>query len=348
MKYSDIFGQNKHPQDEMTDSKAEPKDYSVQKEGKDIDIQNSNEEQSLLKIVKLYSNQIIDIANKYFPTLVPTIEKRWISLRKNLFHDMVFGNSFIYPIQGALEVVTTRVYWKYIAVFGVSYVITFFVIGGLYYLTLLPIVLSWSMLFLGPIGFVLAHLQWVLQTNALTSIISSKLVLPFINDRIYDMALVMNGGEDFLNKGKLIRKVKSKTKKDLKIDSTTSKEKESQWIVRKTWSILKFFRNTIITISLTLLSMVPLIGPPIVNQIMAPSRSFSYMTRYFYLKGFNHKEAKDFQYENYGHFVCFGMASGILEFLPFISIITMASNTIGAAKWSLALNERENKLKKNE
>lgn len=195
-------------------------------------------------------------------------------------------------------------------------------------------------------------MQWLVISASITSWSCKKLLLPIIRDKVFDMALVANGGENFLNNAKFL-KSSDRRVQDVKVEENTEYDKKSnnrelKWVFREFCMVSNFVKKIFFFIMFVGISMVPIIGPAIVNQINAPRRGFSYMKRFFYLSGFDKVQTRDFQYEHFGLFLCFGTAAGILEFLPFSPIITMISNTVGAAKWSISLlKEKERKNREN-
>lgn len=192
--------------------------------------------------------------------------------------------------------------------------------------------LAWAIVTLGPLGIILVHIQWLLQTNALTAIVSRKIILTHINNQIFDTTLFLHGEKEFLRKAKYI-----KVAPQPKILHWSRNE---FWVTIVPRRALTLLRKALIMILLALISVIPLVGPPITNQLVSARRAYSYMGRYFTLKGCNDKEAKDFEYEHLGLFLSFGMAAGILEFIPLFSIITITSNTVGAARWSVDIIEK--------
>lgn len=269
---------------------------------------------------------------------------RYELLRKNFVKEIFNSRAFIYPFLGFYEVLTNPVYWKHILLFAVCYALIFVTIAGLFYVTLVPLLVTWAILLLGPLGVILVHIQWILQTNVLTAFVCRTLVLTHITNQIFDISLVLQDQDEFLNEVKVLPKPQKPHRKidepDAVRNFNTIKGSRIFKIPRLLFRM--FFKVSNFT-SLTLLSLIPIVGPILANQLMAPKRTFTYLQRYFLLKGFSKKQAKDFQYEHYASFICFGMSAGLLELIPFFTIVTISSNTVGAAKWcsSLLKGERE-------
>lgn len=218
---------------------------------------------------------------------------------------------------------THKVYWGPLLIFAGCYLCIFSVIAVAYYITIIPVVMAWACFTAGPLGVVLGHIQWILQTNALTTLVCQNIVLTHISSQVFDITLYNNGQEEFLRKAKYIR-----------VDKNVSLTKYESWKVKLPLLIVNLLRKAITLLILTLISLIPLLGPLLTNQLVSARRAFSYMARYFTLSGQKAEEAKDFQYGHLALFFTFGMAAGLLEFVPLLSIITILSNTIGAAQWS--------------
>ncbi|EDO14429.1 hypothetical protein Kpol_233p3 [Vanderwaltozyma polyspora DSM 70294] len=231
--------------------------------------------------------------------------------------------------------ITVTSYWRHVLLSSSLFVVIFVTIAILYYVLFFPFLLTWYIMSMGPVGLFVAHIQWILQSGSMTKTVCQNMLLKRLNDQIFDMALYNNGQKKFLYESKFI---KSKPKR----------KKRLPWRYREFWTYdiplmtYTLTRGLAITLILAIISLIPIIGPLITNQLLSPRRAYSYLGRYFFLTGEEPTVSKTFQYEHIGRFICFGMTSGILEFLPFSSIITMTSNTIGAAKWASAIIE-ENK-----
>lgn len=194
-------------------------------------------------------------------------------------------------------------------------------------------VIAWAMVTLGPLGVILGHIQWILQTNAITSVICRNIVLTHLGNQVFDITLYLNGQTDFLKRAKFVQC-------NNKQCVGSRKGLSMPWKVAIPLWLFHCLRKMTILAFLTSISLIPLLGPMLANQLLSGRRAFSYMGRYFALKGKSAKENKDFQYEHLGLFFTFGMAAGLLEFVPLFSVITITSNTIGAAKWSIDLIEK--------
>lgn len=254
----------------------------------------------------------------WFPDTIPTMKLRYDLLKKNFIKEIFSSKAFIYPFLGFYEVLTNPVYWKHIFLFALCYALIFITIAGLFYVTFVPLLVPWAIVLLGPLGVVLVHIQWILQTNVLTAFVCRTLVLTHITNQIFDISLVLQDQDEFLKAGKHLPKPQIKHRNIDEPDAVRNfNTVKGSWVFK----IPKFLFGMVFKLSdfttLTLLSLIPIIGPILANQLMAPRRTYTYLQRYFLLRGFSKKEAKDFQYEHYASFICFGMSAGLLEIIPF-------------------------------
>lgn len=190
---------------------------------------------------------------------------------------------------------------------------------------ILPILLAWATVTMGPIGVIIVHIQWLLQSNAITVIVSKQLVMPTIMDDLFDSVLKVCGREEFLLRAKMVL---------------------SPQVLKKSWKSLEFWINDLpliilrqiyhwcTSLLLVLISLIPLLGPTIVNQLLSPKRGYFYSQRYLKQLKLSEKQRNDRFYEHFGQYTAFGMMSGVMEFIPFISIITMTSNVVAGALWA--------------
>lgn len=58
------------------------------------------------------------------------------------------------------------------------------------------------------------------------------------------------------------------------------------------------------------------------------------LDRYFELKGFSAQEREEWLRSHEGDYISFGIASSVLEMVPFASFVFTCTNTVGAALWA--------------
>ena len=265
----------------------------------------------------------------YIQNLVPRYREKLYQicyeLRKDGFRKL--PRAFSYPLNGLYEVCRDRTYWKFIGLYTGCYLGIFCIVATLLYIFILPFLLPWSVLFLGPVGIVLMHIQWFIQSNSITNAICSRLLMQNFYDQIFRTTLYL--------------KAKSQL---LKIADANTKRKPSWFnvtdLLQLTGAILRGIGRSLF---ISVLSLLPIFGPLVINQLTSVNRSLGYLRFYFSkLRNYSPADIKKFKYTHMVPLLGFGMASGLLEFLPLVSIITVTSNSVGAALWSIDLLEKEN------
>lgn len=133
---------------------------------------------------------------------------------------------------------------------------------------------TWAILLLGPLGVILVHIQWILQTNVLTAFVCRTLVLTHITNQIFDISLVLQDQNEFLNEVKVLPKLQKSHRKIDEPDAVRNFNTiKGNWAFKVPKLLFRlFFKLTNFT-SITLLSLIPIIGPILANQLMAPRRS---------------------------------------------------------------------------
>lgn len=222
------------------------------------------------------------------------------------------------------------IYWKPLGIFAGSYLLIFGIVAGAYYVTIMPFILAGALLTMGPVGLFVAHIQWLIQSNTIASYLCRNLLVDKLNIEVFDVTLARNGQEKLVNEAKYLDRKSTKTNK-------------FNWSIHNViYSFITARINSLTkTITFSLISLIPILGPVIVNQLTAPDRAMSYLRRYFWMKHYSGAEIKTFKYRNLGQLACFGASAGLLELVPFTSMVTIMSNTVGAALYSNDLVKRE-------
>ncbi|SCU80253.1 LAME_0B02212g1_1 [Lachancea meyersii CBS 8951] len=253
-------------------------------------------------------------------------------VRKNFLSDLFVDQTYVYPILGFFKFLVTPSFWLYSLVLAFCFACIFITVAALYYFFLVPILLTWAVTTLGPIGFVVVHVQWLLQSNAVAVALTNILIAPVFANSIFDAALAKMGHSEFLESAKKLPIA------SLKQVSWTSLE---FWLVVLPGKIISLKLKVASRLFLSVLSLIPIIGPTIANQLLSPKRGFAYNRRLYDLKNLNGTQVKDKFYEHLGQYTAFGMMAGLLELIPVMSIVTVPSNIIAGALWA------SNELKKN-
>ncbi|CCH61283.1 hypothetical protein TBLA_0E02300 [Henningerozyma blattae CBS 6284] len=281
--------------------------------------------------------------NTNSPIIVPPLPLFWHGLRKNLklrvflikknFNLNFFLNpTFRFPIIGLIQTITYPIYWRYVLIFSICYILIFFTLIFMTYIFVLPIMFLFTFSILGPFGFLLSHLQWLLQLNLIANLIVKNLLFKRFKFEIFDLTMVRLKKQILANQEKFIL-----PKENGGMVSNWSFKFWNDEIFEKRYISVIF--NTLKLIIFLGVSMIPIMGPIILNQLLSSKRALEYMERFFQIVSISGSDKKNFYYEHYLAFICFGSMTGVLEVLPFFSIFTIISNTVGSAYWSSNLIE---------
>ncbi|CEP63994.1 uncharacterized protein LALA0_S09e07228g [Lachancea lanzarotensis] len=270
---------------------------------------------------------------KFSSLLAEKLIRRAGYVGSNFLTDLFVDQTYFYPIMGFFKFLVTPSFWLYSLVLAFCFACIFVTVAALYYFFLVPILLAWAVTTLGPIGFIIVHVQWLLQSNAIAVSLTNILISPVFSNSIFDAALTKMGHSDFLESAKkvLIAPLKKLTWKSPEF-----------WFVVVPSKIGSLKLKVFSSVFLSVISLIPIIGPTIANQLLSPKRGFSYNRRLFELKSLNGSQIKDKFYEHLGQYTAFGVMAGLLELIPVMSILTIPSNIIAGALWA------SDELKKNQ
>ncbi|SCU82038.1 LAFA_0C08702g1_1 [Lachancea sp. 'fantastica'] len=270
---------------------------------------------------------------KFSSQLVNKFRRRAEYVGTNFLTDLFVDQTYFYPVMGFFKFLVTPSFWLYSLVLAFCFACIFATVAALYYLFLVPILLTWAVTTLGPIGFIIVHVQWLLQSNAIAVSLTNILISPVFANSIFDAALAKMGHSEFLENAKKLPVAPLKT--------VTWKSPEF-WFVVVPSKIVSLKLRVLSSVFLSVLSLIPIIGPTVANQLLSPKRGFSYNKRLYELRSLNSAQVKDKFYEHLGQYTAFGVMAGLLELIPVMSILTIPSNFIAGALWA------SDELKKNQ
>ncbi|SCU96482.1 LAMI_0F06700g1_1 [Lachancea mirantina] len=243
---------------------------------------------------------------------------------RNFAYDLAVEETYKYPILGLFKFSISPSLWFYSVILAFSYFCIFVMVAALYYLFILPILLTWAVAAMGPIGFIIVHIQWLLQSNAIAVALTKILIFPVFFASLFDTVLFKLGNEQFLREAKYLPQITSKK---------ISKTSPEFWFGVFPLKVISASFHFLVKVFFMVLSLIPIIGPTAVNQLMSPKRGYAYADRYFKLRKNTAEEKNDAFYEHLGKFTAFGMMAGALELVPLVSLITIPSNIVGGAMW---------------
>jgi len=182
----------------------------------------------------------------------------------------------------------------------------------------------------GPIGVLLAWANFLHQVDLVSQIVSSFLLYPRPLQFLFDTILENEGFDDVVVRGKYIK---------LNIDYQLSQmDQFKKWLLDLPSNMVLyplFALNLVLNIALT---FVPIVGPILLVFINAPSRGFNFHKRYYELKGINNMREQKLCYnEQKWDYILFGLSTGVLSQIPFLSTLFQFTSVTGAALWAIEL-----------
>lgn len=194
------------------------------------------------------------------------------------------------------------------------------------YLMVYPFYALLSFLAFGPFGVISAFFTVLQYSNMILNFLISVVFMPGARDLIFDAVLSREGQAELVIQLKLRRRTHKECIEKLRIFVAFLLEKLPLLILHE--------------ILILLAGMIPVVGPCLVVLIRAPCKGRSLHSRYYKLKGWDKHQIKEFDTHNRGSYTGMGAAALLLEFVPFLTILTMFTNTIGAALWTIHLESQ--------
>lgn len=189
------------------------------------------------------------------------------------------------------------------------------------YVFVYPLYALLSLLAFGPFGVISAFFIILQYSNLILGFLILVFITPGARGVVFDAVLTRDGQHELVVQYEQQRHV----------DPMTKCQKVSQFICEKLPMILLF------EIMLLFLGMIPVIGPCIVLLLRAPCKGRSLLSRYFKLKGWDKRRAKEFDTSHRGDYTALGATSMLFEMIPFLTLLTLFTDTIGGALWTVDL-----------
>lgn len=190
---------------------------------------------------------------------------------------------------------------------------------------LLPILAGWQILLLGPVGLAIAVLQMLLQCNAWTSRGVRNFVLPKFTNDIFELTLLRKGQIETLN---------SLKRRQLPACPELHLNNIEFWIHDVPFNTFSFLRWLFVFIFITLISLLPIVGPLAATILQTPDRAYGYYDVWMIRRRLSDKAKRDEYYSRLGQLWAFGLTAGLLELIPGFSALLMISNVIAVGVWA--------------
>ena len=153
--------------------------------------------------------------------------------------------------------------------------------------------------------------------------------MPNIETTIFDAVLSRNHNDQLVKSNKLKRKQRIPVL--LKLFNYVGSVPN--------WLTIPYFITRALII--LLFGCIPVVGPFLVAYIKAPTRGLQAHSRYFVLKELNDQQIKQIYRSKKSEYTGFGLVANVLESIPFLNLLFIFTNTLGAALWVVQIENEK-------
>ncbi|KXN90468.1 Regulator of rDNA transcription protein 8 [Leucoagaricus sp. SymC.cos] len=247
--------------------------------------------------------------------------------------DAVLAKTWLYPLLGIYYFVANPSLYQSVApallkALAVSAGITF----GLIFFTYMP-QMAFCALFSGIFAPLTAAVMVLAEAYILVWMVGRPLMLPRVQDRLFDQVMVMEGHESLVARGREIRM----HGRDVRV---LGKE-----INIKPGLVDDLTRGSAIRYLITLpLNSIPGIGTAMFLMYNGEKQGPGYHARYFELKGWDEQERNEFVHQRKAAYTAFGAVGVVLHMIPFLGLMFKLTTTVGSALWASKMERTHERL----
>ncbi|KAL2829389.1 hypothetical protein BJY01DRAFT_124694 [Aspergillus pseudoustus] len=254
-------------------------------------------------------------------------------------HDIAFSGAYLYPFKGIVHLASRPPLYTPLLhrslqtlTLGLSITTSLFVFTYIPQSALVAL-LTGPLAFLSPLTTALLILA---ESAALTHFLARGWILSDALIDIFDAVLLDRGCDALVARGREVKglqpgrgdAVVSRLGKVLKKPRFVGEGGLSGWATGLVRSLV-----------LLPLNFVPLVGTVGYVYVSGKKAGPGLHDRYFQLRGLSRAEREEWVEERRGAYTGLGMASVLLEMVPFVSIVFEFSNAVGAALWAADLEK---------
>ncbi|KAL2822155.1 hypothetical protein BDW59DRAFT_173963 [Aspergillus cavernicola] len=256
--------------------------------------------------------------------------------------DIAFSGAYLYPFKGILHLLTHPALYTPLKsillktlVSGISITTTLFIF------TYIPQT-TFMALFSGPFAPLSAALLVLAEASAVTSFVARAFLMRGALLDIFDAVLLERGCEGLVSNGRVVKGSSSVRGVWGRLGGLVQRPFGSAgaagsgsgsgagggWLGGMAKSFL-----------LLPLNFIPVIGTLMYVYVSGKRVGPGLHERFFQLRGFDERERGEWVRERRGGYTGLGMASVLLEMVPFASMVFEFSNAVGAALWAADLEK---------
>ncbi|KAL5343458.1 hypothetical protein BJX70DRAFT_354209 [Aspergillus crustosus] len=240
--------------------------------------------------------------------------------------DVAFSGAYLYPFKGILHLAThPNLLRPLVGKLTQTLLLGLGITTALFTFTYLPqaaLMTFTSGPFFAPIA---AGLLVLSEASAITHFIARGYILRDVLVDMFDQILLDKGHETLVAQGRVINK---------------SGGKRLGRMVKKPFGDgVGIARGFVRWIAMLPLNFIPVVGTVAYVYVAGKRAGPGLHERYFQLKGYSGAEKGEIVEKRRGGYTGLGMASVVLEMVPFASMVFEFSNTVGAALWAADLEK---------
>ncbi|KAL4935031.1 hypothetical protein BDV06DRAFT_207790, partial [Aspergillus oleicola] len=186
--------------------------------------------------------------------------------------------------------------------------------------------------FFAPIAGVLLVLS---EASAITHFVARGWIIRDALVDIFDAVLLSRGQEGLVRNGRELKGLSAGRQGQGVMDRL------GRMVKRPFGSSSDGSSGILRSLMLLPLNFIPVIGTVMYVYVAGKKAGPGLHARYFQLKGLNRQQREEFVLRRRGAYTGLGMASVVLEMIPFASMVFEFSNAVGAALWAADLERAQ-------
>ncbi|KAE8390255.1 hypothetical protein BDV23DRAFT_88606 [Aspergillus alliaceus] len=239
--------------------------------------------------------------------------------------DVAISGAYLYPLKGIIYFAYHKDLWRpFLSRAGQTVTLGLSVTSAMFFFAYVPQVAIMAFTS-GPLAPFSAALLVLSESSTITNFLSRSFVLEEALTDTFDGTLVARGHESLVAEGRQIKTGNDAIARLGKMVKRPLDRMKPQALLR--------------TLIYLPLNLIPMVGTALYAYTQGKKLGPVAHTRYFQLKGWSEKEKDAWVEKNRGAYTGLGMASFVLEMIPFASIGFAFTNTVGAALWAADLEK---------
>ncbi|KAE8549638.1 hypothetical protein EYB25_008160 [Talaromyces marneffei] len=277
---------------------------------------------------------------------VKTVAKSEVQHLSSLTLRALKSGAYLYPFKGIIYILSHRTLWAPLRLrlmptlaLGVSITTALFLLTYIPQMTLLALT---SGPFVAPIS---AALLVINEASAITGFLASRNMFFGLGQSssstssltldAFDATLMLKGHEKLVSGGREIKLPSRAGNVLTRLGGLVGMSKRNSF--NSSGSTLDSLIRSLLYLPL---NFIPVVGTFAFLALKGKRMGRNALDRYFELKGYSASEREEWLKAHEGDYISFGVASSVLEMVPFASFIFTCTNSVGAALWASNVESR--------